>query len=81
MVKSILTVHDIDSETTFVFSNISEMNHGKGMQPAQNAGANITYQAKYNYAALLMLDDGNDPDQTAKKEKKTATKSNDGFEL
>lgn len=65
LIKSILTVHDVDSEETIVFSNISNMNDSKGTQPAQNAGANVTYQSKYAYLTLLMLDDGaEDPDMT-----------------
>lgn len=60
LVKTTLTVYDTESDEEIEFSNVSEMNRGKGMQPAQNAGANITYQTKYAYAALLMLDDGGD---------------------
>jgi len=72
MVKSILTVYDTESTDSFIFSNISMMNNGKGMQPAQNAGANVTYQSKYAYSTLLMLDDGAlDPDASTKEQKKT----------
>ncbi len=89
MVKSTLTVYDTESDDKFVFSNISEMNRGKGMQPAQNAGANVTYQSKYNYAALLMLDDGAlDPDseemskkQSSKTTKSASNSATDNFEL
>ena len=64
LIKSILTVYDTESDEEIVFSNISNMNDSKGTQPAQNAGANVTYQSKYNYLTLLLLDDGaDDPDK------------------
>jgi hypothetical protein len=83
MVKSILTVYDTESTESFTFSNMSMMNDGKGMQPAQNAGANVTYQSKYAYSTLLMLDDGAlDPDahKPAKKTKKSKPET-DNFDL
>ena len=74
LLKFILTVSD--NEHSLDYSVITELNKGmKGAQPAQEAGATITYMTKYLYGLLLMIDDGkSDPDATNDMEKgSTAT--------
>lgn len=82
VIKSVLTVYSEHTDASLSFSNISEMNKGKGMQAAQNAGANVTYQSKYAYSTLLMLDDGaSDPDKTNKKSNKKEPNGGSDWDL
>ena len=64
-IKFTLEVFCEDSEKSLSYSVITKLNEGmKGAQPAQEAGAAITYATKYLYGLLLMIDDGkSDPDK------------------
>lgn len=64
-IKFTLDVMSDDSDGKLSYSVITKLNEGmKGAQPAQEAGATITYATKYLYGLLLMIDDGkSDPDK------------------
>lgn len=64
-IKFALDVMSDDSDGKLSYSVITKLNEGmKGAQPAQEAGATITYATKYLYGLLLMIDDGkSDPDK------------------
>lgn len=64
-IKFTLDVMSDDSDGELSYSVITKLNEGmKGAQPAQEAGATITYATKYLYGLLLMIDDGkSDPDK------------------
>lgn len=52
----VINVDDMSDKLTFEV--ISEPNSLKGAQAAQEAGSDITYNTKYLYGLVLMLDDG-----------------------
>ena len=64
-IKFTLDVMSDDGDGKLSYSVITKLNEGmKGAQPAQEAGATITYATKYLYGLLLMIDDGkSDPDK------------------
>lgn len=64
-IKFTLDIMSDDSDGKLSYSVITKLNEGmKGAQPAQEAGATITYATKYLYGLLLMIDDGkSDPDK------------------
>ena len=65
----ILNIYDCDSDKVITTRIDSPTNLMKGSSPCQQVGANVTYQCKYLYMSLLMLDDGaNDPDFNNKHE-------------
>ena len=63
----ILKIIDIPTGDCHTIQIDSPLNVMSAATPAQQAGANATYQQKYCYCSLLMLDDGaTDPDKTNK---------------
>ena len=78
MYLGILDVYDCDSSETIKTRIDSPTNEMKGASACQQVGSNVTYQCKYLYMSLLMLDDGaNDPDfkNTHNKEKGEGNKT------
>lgn len=73
--RATLIVIDADSpDDKFCMSIDSPLNVLKG-SASQQVGSNNTYQSKYLYMDLLMLDDGkHDPDKTEKHEAKPRPK-------
>lgn len=66
--RAVLTVVDADNpESHFMMSIDSPLNDLKSGTASQKIGSNNTYQSKYLYMDLLMLDDGSeDPDMKNK---------------
>jgi hypothetical protein len=63
MYLGVLKVYDCDSDCVISTRIDSPTNEMKGSSACQQVGSNVTYQCKYLYMSLLMLDDGaNDPD-------------------
>ena len=79
VVRTTLEVINTDNaDDRFTLTMDSLLSNMKGASAPQNAGANNTYQLKYLYLDLLMLDDGlSDPDKVNTHDKETKQTRNE----